>query len=189
MTGAVSVMAGILAGGASRRFGTDKALCEVGGQPLVAHLIASVRPQVAEVCLAVRRIMPAHRALGVVLVEDALGEGPLAGVAALLAACAQPWMLLLPCDAGIVPADWVVQWMEDAQSCGVSALVGSDGERLHPTFSVLRRELAVAAADALHSGERSLHRWLQMVGALPRSMPTPANLNTRAEAEAWFASR
>lgn len=98
----------VLCGGSGQRMGDDKALLTVGGQPLVDRVVARLRRVCAPVVLAVgddpRRL--AGRADGVVCDEPA-GAGPLAGVAAGLAAAdgeavavcavdhphANPWLL------------------------------------------------------------------------------------------------
>lgn len=40
------ILGAIIAGGQSRRFGSDKALAPINGQPMIAHVIAALRPQV-----------------------------------------------------------------------------------------------------------------------------------------------
>lgn len=77
----------VLCGGAGQRVGGDKALLTVGGQPLVDRVVARLRQVCAPVVLAAgddpRRL--ADRADGVVC-DEPPGAGPLAGVAAGLAA-------------------------------------------------------------------------------------------------------
>lgn len=77
----------VLCGGGSRRLGRDKALIPVGGEALVDRVVARLRVVCAPVWLAVgddpERL--AGRADGVVL-DEPPGAGPLAGIAAGLAA-------------------------------------------------------------------------------------------------------
>lgn len=98
----------VLCGGTGRRMGGDKALLPVDGQPLVDRVVARLRQVCAPVVLAVgddpRRL--ADRADGVVC-DEPPGAGPLAGIAAGLAAAgseavavcavdhphANPWLL------------------------------------------------------------------------------------------------
>lgn len=79
----------VLCGGRGRRLGADKALVTVEGEPLVDRVVAHLRRVCAPVLLAVgddpRRL--AGRADGVVCDEPS-GAGPLAGIAAGLAAAA-----------------------------------------------------------------------------------------------------
>jgi molybdopterin-guanine dinucleotide biosynthesis protein A len=87
----------VLAGGASRRMGTDKALIEVNGQPLI--LLAAAR--VAGVCGKVSIVGDPARygKLGLPVVPDNFsGEGPLAGIEAALGATGTDWNLIVACD-------------------------------------------------------------------------------------------
>lgn len=77
----------VLCGGQGRRLGCDKALVTVDGEPLIDRVVARLRRVCAPVLLAVgddpRRL--AGRADGVVR-DEPPGAGPLAGIAAGLAA-------------------------------------------------------------------------------------------------------
>jgi len=92
----------ILAGGRSSRMGTDKAALVVEGRTLLQRAVDAVSTLVDEVVLvgapgrplpAVEASVPLHR------VDDPVeGEGPLAGIAAGLAAIEAPVALVVGCD-------------------------------------------------------------------------------------------
>lgn len=93
----------VLAGGASRRMGRDKAALAVGDAPLAqraAHRLAAVRPEIAIVAVADRGrgLVPGFPSL-----PDGAGAGPAAGL--LGAARAYPGrpLLALACDLPGVP--------------------------------------------------------------------------------------
>lgn len=84
----------VLAGGQSRRFGSDKALALHQGRPLMAHALAGLLPFVADLAV-VGRDWP-----GVRRIEDAPcpGLGPLGGLlGGLSAAAAQGFDAVLTC--------------------------------------------------------------------------------------------
>jgi molybdopterin-guanine dinucleotide biosynthesis protein A len=107
----------VLAGGASRRLGEDKALLAAGGERLAARAARKLAAVCAEVVAADggRAIVP-----GVPSVPDGPGRGPAAGVLGAAAACSERTLLVLACDlpevpevllaalAGAAGADWVV---------------------------------------------------------------------------------
>jgi molybdopterin-guanine dinucleotide biosynthesis protein A len=103
MASGVPIPVGIvLAGGASRRMGRDKALLEIDGWSLAERAAARLREAVAEVAVA-----DGGRGLVADLLslpDSTLGRGPVAGI--LGAAHAYPGraLLVLACDLPGVPA-------------------------------------------------------------------------------------
>jgi molybdopterin-guanine dinucleotide biosynthesis protein A len=87
-----------LAGGQSRRMGQDKAALAIGGQPLLARVVARlqmVTPQV-RVIGAVER---AALVPGVPVVPDLRpGCGPLGGIYTALRTTSAPYVLVVGCD-------------------------------------------------------------------------------------------
>lgn len=77
----------VLAGGKSSRMGRDKAALEVDGQTLAARAVGRLRGIFERVIVAANDPRP-FAGLDVEVVPDRLGEGPLAGIAAALAAAA-----------------------------------------------------------------------------------------------------
>ncbi len=77
----MKVLGAIFAGGKSSRFGSDKALAVLNGQPLIAHVAASLALQ-CDAVIVVGRAQDGYRCI-----EDrpAPDMGPLAGLAAALA--------------------------------------------------------------------------------------------------------
>lgn len=178
---AMSICGGILAGGQSLRFGTDKSWALHAGRPLISHLIDALRPQVQELLISVRQPSAAHERLGLELVPDGTGEGPLAGVAALLTASSQrhEWLLTVPCDALRVPADWASRLLRLAQLRQAPLVVLHDGARAHPCFALLHRCLLDSLRAALAQGARALFRWQASVaGRVDCIAAPPLNLNT-----------
>lgn len=74
------LLGALIAGGQSRRFGSDKALALVGGKPLLAHVIAALEPQVETVVICGRQ-WPGLTSLSD---RPAPDQGPLGGICAAL---------------------------------------------------------------------------------------------------------
>ncbi|MEO5813190.1 MAG: molybdenum cofactor guanylyltransferase MobA [Rhodanobacter sp.] len=133
----------ILAGGRGTRMGgKDKGLVEFNGKPMVEHVLAALRPQVAEVLINANRNQESYRATGCRVVSDAVTgfAGPLAGVSAgmhALDAATRTHVLVLPCDGPFVPA-WLAQRLWAASAGKDDMIVAAhDGQRLQPTFALL----------------------------------------------------
>jgi molybdopterin-guanine dinucleotide biosynthesis protein A len=157
----------VLAGGRSTRFDGDKLTVDIGGRPLLHLAIEAVAGAVDEVVVVVGADAPAPRlpaSLGVpvVVARDAVaGRGPLAGLAAGLAAASHPLALLVggdqPALRPVLLRDLVRRL--DAGTDGVAFDViglGEDG-RLRPLPVALRvATVGAASEEALESGTRSL---------------------------------
>ena len=94
----------VLAGGRSSRFGEDKLVAEIDGRPLLHLAIDAVAGVVDEIVVvvgadALAPVLPPHVPVPVVVARDAVaGQGPLAGLAAGLAAASHPLALLVGGD-------------------------------------------------------------------------------------------
>ena len=91
---------GILAGGHSSRFGSNKALFSPDGETLIERAAGLLRPLWTQVFVSASHAnASAYRFLGLDIVEDLHADcGPLGGLEALLTQCTTPWMLVLTCD-------------------------------------------------------------------------------------------
>jgi molybdopterin-guanine dinucleotide biosynthesis protein A len=160
----------VLAGGRSRRFGSDKALAEFGGQPLIEYAIAALAAQTDRVVIC-GRSWPGHDGLADV---PPGGEGPLAGLAAaLLAAQGQGYRAVLtaPCDVTGLPPDLAARL-----SPGPAFAAGQPTVGLWPA--------ALAPLLVAHFGEtsdRSLMGWARRAGAVAVECGPIANINTPAD--------
>ena len=98
---------GILAGGRSSRFGSNKALFAPDGERLIERAARRLRPFCARVLVSASHAnADDYRFLGLDIVEDLHADrGPLGGLEALLTQCATPWMFILTCDMPYVNND------------------------------------------------------------------------------------
>jgi molybdenum cofactor guanylyltransferase len=92
----------VLAGGESRRMGTDKALVKfAGGGPLIEHALGLLREAGLEARIAGAR---AELSVFAPVIPDANpGRGPLGGICAGLASCAEERAVFLPVDLPLLP--------------------------------------------------------------------------------------
>ncbi len=104
MPGEGRILGAVLAGGASRRFGSDKAQALIDGRPMLDHVLDALRPQVDAVVVCGRQWR------GEVMLDDLRSEriGPLAGLEAALDHAARHGfaaVLTVPVDSLPLPAD------------------------------------------------------------------------------------
>ncbi len=160
----MSIAGVILAGGRGRRMGgQDKGLLPLHGRPLVAHLIERLAPQVDELLISANRNLDAYQAFGLPVVSDNLEgfQGPLAGILAALRRVRHPWLLVVPCDTPLVPADLAARLQTAAEAQRRPAAVVHDGERLQPLHLLVSTHLADDLGAWLAGGGRRLESWLE----------------------------
>lgn len=133
----------VLAGGQSSRLGVpDKALAELNGRPMLQHVLERLRGQASPILLSVHRSNPDLAAFGLEQVVDVVERrrGPLTGLVSglLRLECrgGEPWLLLVPCDAPLLPADLSSQLMRAALDEQKSVAVARFEGVVQPVFSL-----------------------------------------------------
>jgi molybdenum cofactor guanylyltransferase len=149
----------MLAGGASRRMGTDKALIDVDldGEPMGARvLVAAILSGASEV-LAVGGNEQELTAQGWSYIADSWpGEGPLGGLITALEQSSWPTVVLLACDHPDVDPE-ELRSMVDALSANDDVEAAIPVLEGHPyvTHSVWRKQCVGTLRSAFETGERA----------------------------------
>jgi molybdenum cofactor guanylyltransferase len=191
----------VLAGGQGQRMGgVDKGWVLFRQEPLVAHALRRLEPQVGALIINANRELKRYRALGHRVVSDESADtttpyaGPLAGVLAAMKACTTPWIVTVPCDSPQLPSDLVARMVDAVMHAGAppflaTAITPNERDhKTHPVFSLLHRCLQPSLEDYLGRGERSMQAWLMQEQALQvpfENAAAFANLNTVQELEAF----
>jgi molybdopterin-guanine dinucleotide biosynthesis protein A len=158
----------VLAGGQSRRFGSDKALALLDGKPLIEHAIAAlvVRTEAVIVCGREHGDWVPDR--------PEPGLGPLGGICAALHAAAERGygaVLTAPCD---------VPWLPELpfEGAGYAAEM--------PVIGLWSAGLAPGLDAFLAEGDdRAVRRWAREAGVPAVSVPGLANFNTPGDLDAY----
>lgn len=154
----------VLAGGASRRMGRDKALLLIDGEPMVAR----VARRIATLCDDVVVASGDGRRLGQLLWPQVAdrhpGAGPLAGIVAGLAAARHPLVAVV---AGDMPdaSPEVLQLLAERWG-GEPAIVPQFAGRVEPLHAVYAASSGAAMAARLDAGLRSVQGALAALGAV-----------------------
>lgn len=138
----------ILAGGkASRLGGIDKSQLVIGGRTIFARQCEVLAPLVHEILVSAHDDVPGYRT-----VHDAVVEaGPLAGIAAGLAAAHTPWLVVVAGDMPYLHAP-LIQLMLDAtrEDCDVVGV--RIGALPQPLVSVVHVRVRTAVEARVASG-------------------------------------
>ena len=163
--------------------GEDKPLLDLGGKPLIAHVIERLEPQVDAIVLSCSRSADAYGRFGWPVVLDVhQDEGPLGGFVSALPRTATPWLLATPGDMPFLPADLVNALAPACRRRG-AAVAAAGGRRQNLTM-LLDRCRARSLAAFFAAGGRAVWRWLddhqastvEFAESAFHNINTPANL-------------
>ncbi|MBS0449133.1 MAG: molybdenum cofactor guanylyltransferase MobA [Proteobacteria bacterium] len=168
---AIDVTGLVLAGGrGSRMGGVDKGLQSLDGEPLVAHALRRLAPQVDRMMINANRHLDLYAGYRVPVWPDADTEfaGPLAGFLAGLAHAETDWLVTVPCDTPRFPLDFVARLQAAVGTARAAVVVTEEEGRLQrqPVFCLLQRTLHADLAAYLAEGGRKIDRWLDRVGCV-----------------------
>jgi molybdenum cofactor guanylyltransferase len=156
----------VLAGGQSSRMGTNKALLEIAGKPLVQRAVWKLR----SVCTDVRILSsdPALASFAPLQQDLHPGCGPISGLEAALAYSAFDWNVFLPVDMPFLPSalisDLVGRCCSPGQDRGVRIGLFRVEGRPQPGFCVLHRAVLPFLTQAIQQHEHKLMRVFEEAG-------------------------
>jgi len=156
----------VLAGGESRRFGEDKALFSVNGEPLIQRPLACLTALFPSVAIIAKR-PSAYAAFEVPVVEDAYQQRmPHVGVLTGLEAAETAWSVFLACDMPSMTPH-VVRTLYEARGSEdgtepVQAVVPETPNGVHPLAACYHRNATDALRQAIEE-EWALREWLSEI--------------------------
>ncbi len=186
----------ILAGGRSSRMGVArKALLELNGQPLLTHVINRLQAHLDPLMLSCDIETSDFDGFGLPVVPDILPRfrGPLTGLCSALHYLSDQGLdnglVLCPCDAPFIPADFVQRLLLADQGDEKPVVVVSYQGVLQPTFSMWQtHHLPVIHEAVVKRGDGGLKYMLKslphtVVEWAPAEPPPFFNVNTPADLE------
>lgn len=163
------VAAVVLAGGASKRMGRDKASLVFQGAPLLQRVVDVVSSVAEEVVIATapHQHLPEFNRAPYVRVEAdrAAGEGPLVGLVSALATVLMPVSLIVACDLPFLQPGLLRLLAErTAEHAAVIPVLRGGGPQ--PQCSAIRTETLELMQEGVDRGERALSMITRLPGAL-----------------------
>ena len=147
----------ILAGGKSRRFGSDKARLRLHDRDIVEMLAeecAKVCREVLVITDSGCKFLPPRVDFFREVADNYRESGPMGGLQAGLAAARYDLCLLTACDMPLLTAPLMELFLKHSQ--GHDIVLPQDGEDIEPMFGVYRKSLLPAVEDLLAAKRRSL---------------------------------
>jgi molybdopterin-guanine dinucleotide biosynthesis protein A len=150
----------VLAGGASSRFGTDKALAELQGKSMLARtvdIVASVCSDVAIVAAESKVLDKQARNI----LDRWPGEGPLGGILTALLDVTQNssqelWCLVVSCDMPFLTQEWLAFLATRASESSGEAIVPQNAGRMEPLCACWKSSASAAISAMFDAGTRKV---------------------------------
>jgi molybdenum cofactor guanylyltransferase len=166
------VTALILAGGLSSRMGTDKALLNWQGTPLLQRVAGIAQQCCSRVCAIApwpERYRPLLPNSINWIVESPSHSGPLIAFAQGWEKVTTPWVLLLACDMPCLDAVVIQRWIQNLPQEIPSALayVPYHQSRWEPLCGIYHREARPTLDTFINEKGQSFQPWLGAINAVP----------------------
>jgi molybdenum cofactor guanylyltransferase len=175
----------VLAGGHSRRMGTDKSMLPIDGQPMIEHICRQVRGTFARVLISANDTEK-FSFLGLEVIPDRIpDQGPLMAVASALEASRTELNLIVGCDIPRIRLPVARRLLAEAEEADIVIPVTEEGKE-QPLFAVYRRSIRRHMDAALQSGARRFADIYSLCRVRRIELGGTgwfANLNTRADYE------
>jgi molybdenum cofactor guanylyltransferase len=150
----------VLAGGASRRFGADKALVEFAGRTLLSRMYELIATTTGSVHVVAPAGRYSNQALS--LIEDRWpDEGPLGGIITALRATqesdsVEPWNLMVSCDMPFLTREWLEYLAARAVANDAEVVVPRSTFVLEPLCACWRTSARPSLQGAFDEGLRKV---------------------------------
>ena len=152
------IQAAVLAGGNSRRFGSDKCLARLAGDDgtFLDRAVSACR-EVSELVVIVGDDRPGLADVGYPLIADSVkAAGPLVGLQTALRNCQVAYLLLMACDQPFVTGDLLKRLANLRLEADIIAFAGTGG-RPDPLPSLMRTSALLSWVETcLQAGDRAL---------------------------------
>lgn len=153
------ITAAILAGGASSRMGTNKALIKLGGTSFIERIAAAVH-NVLEHVIIIATQTDEYAFLHRPVFPDIHPHcGPLGGLHSALVHSATSHIFVTSCDLPFITSRMISEVVAKADEETITVV--SDGENTQPLFGVYPQSLHVNVEQALRSGQRGVFSFLE----------------------------
>lgn len=157
----------ILAGGLSRRMGSNKAMLDLNGSRVLELVLRAMSPAVSRVILAAGPNATIYGQLeyDCVQVQDQYpGKGPLAGLHAALEASSTDWNLVCACDMPMLQTSFFagMKGLTDSGNNDAAIVPRVEG-RVHPLAGAYHKRVLPDLEQCLIQDRLRVIRWLEEI--------------------------
>lgn len=177
----------IMAGGGSRRMGTDKSMLLINGRPNIERICEQLRGFFEQILISANEV-DKFSFLGFEVIPDKVpGQGPLMGIASALEASANEINFVMACDIPHIELGYIRRMLAEAvDSKADIVLPTADDGKYEPLFAIYRKSTLEAIKKVLSSGVRKISDVFDLCTVKYIELENAdwlVNLNTLAEYE------
>ncbi len=171
----------ILAGGESKRFGSDKAIHRLDGNRMIDLVLDRLKPKVDKIYAALGERDLSLPQTVTKLIDSVSGRGPLQGIYEGMKASKATWLLVCPCDMPFISEELLDKILSVPRAELDAVLVSDTSGRLNPILGLYRVNLGVEVGKSLELGQLRVGHFverLKLVAVLGKDREL-RNLNQR----------
>jgi molybdenum cofactor guanylyltransferase len=143
----------VLAGGKSRRMGTDKALLVLQGKSLLEHMIGLIKPLCNKVSISGQNLD--YRGFGVEMIPDIYSDcGPIAGIFSALTYSVSDWNLLVSVDVPYVNEELFLSLISNIGEYG--CIIPKHVSGVEPLIGLYHRRTLPVIEEMINFGDYRL---------------------------------
>ncbi len=157
----MAIEAVILAGGLSKRMGTNKSLVTLNHKSLISHVVDRINPQVNKVWINTNEILSEYSKD--IQFTDVMCEriGPLGGIYSSLDTVTSEWIQFCSNDCPFIPNDLVEKLYSSKYSNKINILVPKIRNKHEPTFILCHRSAIETIPIYIKRKNYKLMHWIE----------------------------
>ncbi len=146
-----------------RMNGADKGLVTLLNQPLIAHVIARLKPQVDEILINANRELATYETFGYLVLQDESNDfpGPLGGFLLGLKHAKHDYVLTVPCDSPMLPPDLAQRLYRGMIEANAEIAIAKTGIDTHQVFCLMKKDVLPSLEAYLAGGGHKVKTWQQ----------------------------
>ena len=191
-----NILAVVLAGGKSKRFGEDKNLAKLGNMSLLDHVLAKVNKKFEKILVVSNQNLNIKKLNSITIVSDCIqgNLGPLVGVLTAMKWIKEnneqyQWIATFPCDTPFFDTS-IIEKYKSKISLNESLLYFvKSNEKRHNIFGLWSVELMdTLEKDLVDNNYRKVEKWADKIGVKTINIKTDKfdyffNINTKIDLE------
>ncbi len=147
----------IMAGGGSRRMGTDKSMLPINGRPIIENICEQLRGCFEQILISANEA-DKFSFLGFKVIPDKVpGQGPLMGIASAVETSSNELNLIVACDIPHIELRYVRRMLSEATESKADIVIPTSNDgKYEPLFAIYRKSALEAINKVLSSGGRKI---------------------------------